>query len=54
MRRWFCVFALLYGFAGDLYPWTARSRTPVPIERRFEPRDGGRGAISTEAWWRVR
>jgi hypothetical protein len=51
MRRWFCVFAMLYLFAGSGYAWTARPRIPVPIERRLDPRDDRPGARTTAAWW---
>lgn len=51
MRRWFCVFVLLFGFAGDSYAWTTRPRMPVPIERPLDPRDIRSGAVPTGAWW---
>jgi hypothetical protein len=51
MRRWFCVFVLLFGFAGDRYAWTARPSVPVPIERPLDPRDVRSGAVPTGAWW---
>ncbi len=54
MRRWFCVFALLYGFAGDGYAWTVRPKMPVPIERRLDADRIPTGTVPTEAWWRVR
>jgi hypothetical protein len=49
MRRWVCIIALLFGFAGDSYAWTARPRIPVAIERTLvdaPERDG-----ATTAWW---
>ncbi|HVL54409.1 MAG TPA: hypothetical protein VM344_09135 [Vitreimonas sp.] len=51
MRRWFCVFVLLFGFAGDGYAWTVRPRAPVAIERPLDLRDVRSGAIPTGAWW---
>jgi hypothetical protein len=50
MRRWICVIALLRGFSGTGYAWTARPRLPVAIERQLEPATGD-GAIPTGAWW---
>jgi hypothetical protein len=51
MRRWVCVIALLFGFAGDGYAWAARPRMPVPIERPFHL-FGEPGTTSpTAAWW---
>lgn len=53
MRRWVCVIALLFGFAGDGYAWGVRPRIPVPIERRFDL-VGGQGLMSpTGAWWQT-
>jgi hypothetical protein len=51
VRRWFCVFVLLFGFAGDGYAWSARPRIPVAIERPVDPRDVRSGAIPAGAWW---
>jgi hypothetical protein len=52
MRRWVCVIALLFGFAGDGYAWTVRPSTPVPIERQI--RDGDdRTTPTTGHWWRA-
>jgi hypothetical protein len=51
MRRWFCVFVLLFGFTGERYAWTARPRIPVPIERSLDARDVRSGAVPTGAWW---
>jgi hypothetical protein len=50
MRRWVCVIALLSGFAGTGYTWTARPRLPVAIERPLEPA-ARRGTGPTGAWW---
>jgi hypothetical protein len=50
MRRWVCVIALLFGFAGDGYAWTSRPGRVVPIERQI---DGlGRVSPTTGHWWR--
>ena len=51
MRRWVCVIALLYGFSGDGYAWTARPRIPVPIERPLDTNERRRGTVPTGAWW---
>lgn len=51
MRRWVCVIALLTGFAGEGYAWTARPRLPVAIERPLDPRGPGTGTGPTGAWW---
>jgi hypothetical protein len=50
MRRWVCVIALLSGFAGTGYTWTARPRLPVAIERPLEPAASS-GTGPTGAWW---
>jgi hypothetical protein len=50
MRRFVCVAALLFGFSGDRYAWTARPRWPVPIERPVEVGSGG-ATRRTLAWW---
>jgi hypothetical protein len=52
MRRWVCVIALLFGFAGDGYAWTVRPSIPVPIERQITGRDGRR-TPTTGYWWRA-
>lgn len=52
MRRWVCVIALLFGFAGDGYAWTARPSLAVPIERQIDGRDGRR-TPTTGYWWRA-
>jgi hypothetical protein len=51
MRRWVCVIALLFGFAGDGYAWTTRPRIPVAIERPLDPARDGTGTVLTGAWW---
>lgn len=50
MRRWVCIVAMLVGFSGDAYAWTARPRIPIPVERVLdpEPRDAG---LPRGAWW---
>ena len=53
MRRWVCVIALLFGFAGDGYAWTVRSRIPVPIERALDVPGEGRWISPTGDWWRI-
>ncbi len=52
MRRWVCILALLAGFSGGGYVWSARPRIPVPVERLLDERSdpGGRGSD----WWRIR
>jgi hypothetical protein len=52
VRRWFCIVALLAGFSGDRYAWSARPRTPVPIERLI---DGLRPdpTLPEAGWWRL-
>jgi hypothetical protein len=52
MRRWVCVIALLFGFAGDGYAWSARPSLAVPIERQFGGRDG-LTTPTTGHWWRA-
>jgi hypothetical protein len=52
MRRWICVIALLFGFAGDGYAWTVRPSIPVPIERQIGGGDD-RTTPTTGHWWRV-
>jgi len=50
MRRWVCIVALLAGFSGTGYAWSARPRIPVPIERIL-PRGDGDRAVPPPAWW---
>jgi hypothetical protein len=52
VRRWFCIVALLAGFSGDGYAWTARPRVPVPVERVLDPRRRERG-LPEVAWWNL-
>ena len=55
MRRWVCIVALLAGFGGSGYAWSARPRAAVPIERSLERmRDGDRSALPTTAGWWIR
>jgi hypothetical protein len=54
MRRWVCIIALLAGFSGDSYSWSARPRSPVPIVRQVDlplPRSAQPGLLPTSAWW---
>jgi hypothetical protein len=51
MRRWVCVIALLFGFAGDGYAWTIRPRMPVPIERPIDDGPARRGFNQSGRWW---
>ena len=51
MRRWVCVIALLFGFAGDGYAWTIRPRMPIPIERPIEDGTARRGLHQSGRWW---
>ena len=50
MRRWVCVIALLFGFAGDGYAWTIRPRMPVPIERPIEDASQRAGFLESGRW----
>jgi hypothetical protein len=52
MRRWVCVIALLTGFSGQGYVWSARPRDPVPVERRIARHVPGGGMELAAAWWR--
>jgi hypothetical protein len=51
MRRWVCVIALLFGFAGEGYAWSARPSLPVAIERPSEQQ--GRSLSTTGRWWGI-
>jgi hypothetical protein len=53
MRRWVCVIALLFGFAGDGYAWTIGPRVPVAIERPYEPASRRDGMAPTGVWWQA-
>ena len=50
MRRFVCVAALLFGFSGDRYAWTARLRTPAPIVQPVRLRSTA-GTVREPAWW---
>jgi len=52
VRRWVCIIALLAGFSGDRYAWTARPRPPIPVERLLDPRRPD-PALPEGAWWRL-
>jgi len=52
MRRFVCVAALLFGFSGDRYAWTARPRMPVPVVQPVRLRESG-GTVRDPAWWRA-
>jgi hypothetical protein len=51
MRRWVCIIALLAGFGPGEQGWHARTRQPVPIERRLDGDRGMRGVPTTVDWW---
>jgi hypothetical protein len=52
MRRWVCIIALLTGFSGQGYVWSARAREPVPIERPVARPVRADGMRLTAEWWR--
>jgi len=52
VRRWVCIAFMLVGFSGDRYPWTARPRIPIAIERLLDSRRPDPG-LPEEAWWRL-
>jgi hypothetical protein len=51
MRQWACVVALLLGLVGNGYATTMRTRMPIAIERRLEPRAERGGLVQTLDWW---
>jgi hypothetical protein len=51
MRRFVCVAALLFGFSGDRYAWTSRTRSPVPVVQPVRLREQD-GTVRAPAWWR--
>jgi len=53
MRRWVCIIALLAGFSGDGYAWTAKPRIPAPVVRPLQPRGGRRALTPTGVWWQA-
>jgi hypothetical protein len=52
MRRWVCIVALLAGFGGQDYIWSARRPLPVAISRPLETYRGPDGLATTADWWR--
>jgi hypothetical protein len=52
VRRWVCIVAMLVGFSGEGYAWTARPRIPVPVERVLDPRRADPG-LPEGPWWRL-
>jgi hypothetical protein len=50
MRRWVCIVAMLAGFSGDGYAWTARPRAAAPMVRMLDPRRPEPG-LPEVAWW---
>ena len=52
VRRWVCIVALLVGFSGQDYTWSARTRIPIPVERLLDPRRPDPG-LPEGAWWNL-
>jgi hypothetical protein len=52
VRRWVCIVALLVGFSGQDYTWSARARIPIPVERLLDPRRPDPG-LPEGAWWNL-
>lgn len=52
VRRWVCIVALLFGFSGEGYAWTARPRIPVPVERLLDDEHPDAG-LPEGPWWRL-
>jgi hypothetical protein len=52
VRRWFCIVAMLAGFSGSGYAWTARPRAAVPMVRVLDPRRPEPG-LPEVAWWNL-
>lgn len=52
VRRWVCIVAMLAGFSGGGYAWTARPRIAVPIVRVLDPRRPEPG-LPEGAWWNL-
>lgn len=50
MRRFVCVAALLFGFSGDRYVWSARPRMAVPVVQPVRLAEAG-GTVRGPAWW---
>jgi hypothetical protein len=53
VRRWVCIIAVLVGFSGDGYVWSARPRIPVPVERVLDPDAAHDDGLPEVAWWRL-
>lgn len=51
MRRFVCVAAILFGFAGDRYVWSVRPRLAVPVVQPVRLAEAG-GTVRGPAWWR--
>jgi hypothetical protein len=52
VRRWVCIVAMLAGFSGSGYAWTARTRIAVPMVRVLDPRRPEPG-LPEVAWWNL-
>ena len=52
VRRWVCIMALLLGFSAEDYTRSARTRTPIPVERLLVP-DRHDPDLPEAAWWRT-
>ncbi|MEO8468893.1 MAG: hypothetical protein ABI573_04410 [Chloroflexota bacterium] len=50
MRRIVCVAALLFGFSGDRYVWSARPRMTVPVVQPVRLAEVG-GTVRGPSWW---
>jgi len=53
VRQWACVFALLLGLVGSGYVAAARTRIPIPIERRLDSWAREGRLTQTLDWWRA-
>ncbi len=52
VRRWVCIVAMLAGFSGSGYAWTARPRIAIPVVRVLDPRRPEPG-LPEVAWWNL-
>lgn len=52
VRRWVCIVAMLAGFSGGGYAWTARPRIAAPIVRVLDLRRPDPG-LPEVAWWNL-
>ncbi len=52
VRRWVCIVAMLAGFSGGGYTWSARPRAAVPMVRMLDPRRPEPG-LPEVAWWNL-